>query len=285
MTVAISPETRVTTTSNGVAKNVQEHDRFRFGWRTRPRITPEGKVEYERIPLTAYDILHPQEGDFRVHNDEHHLFCRYLDNVISAQVADIPGAVVLHDTRIAWDVPNLDAHGPDIALIFGVRERKKWGTFDVSVEGTRPALIIEITSPETRRLDLDDKPEEYALAGVLVYIIVDAHKTSRQPNYRLIGYELTPDGYVNLAPDTRGRLWLEPAQLWLGLQGDLIQCYDVHDNRLGDYVEIAKAYKEAEARAEAEAQARIEAEARAEAAEARAQALEEEIRRLRGAAN
>lgn len=284
MTTAIYTETKSTTTVNGASKNTQEYDRFRFGWRTRPRITPEGKVEYERIPLTAYDILHPQEGDFRVHNHEHHLFCRYLDNIISAQIADVPGAVVLHDTRVAWDVDGLDAHGPDIALIFNVREQKKWGTFDVSVEGTRPTLIIEVTSPETRRLDLEDKAEEYAQAGVPYYVIIDAHRSQRQPTYRLLGYELTPDGYVDLPLDAREWLWLQPAQIWLGLQGDLLVCYDAEGRKLGDYTELVEAYQQAEARAkEAEERAAAEAQARADAEE-RMRVLEEEIRRLRGAA-
>lgn len=269
------------TNGNG---SIRTNDRFRLGWRIRPRITPEGKIEYERIPLTSYDILHPQEDDFRVHNNEHRLFCRYLDNVISAQVAHIPGAVVLHDTRVAWDIPDLEPHGPDIALIFNVREHKKWGTFNVSGEGTRPTLIIEVTSPETRRLDLEDKPDEYAQAGVQYYIIVDAHRSKRQPAYRLLGYELTPDGYVDLQPDARGRLWVEPARIWLELRDDVLECYDAVGNKIGDYIEIVEAYKQAEARAEdAEERAAAESQARANAEE-RMRAMEEEIRRLRGAA-
>ena len=267
------------------------YDRFRLGWRIRPLITPEGKIVYERTPLTSYDILHPQENDFRVHNNEHRLFCRYLDNVISAQVAHIPGAVVLHDTRVAWDIPDFDPHGPDIALIFNVREGKKWGTFNVTSEGTRPTLIIEVTSPETRRLDLEDKLDEYAQAGVQYYIIIDAYRSRRQPNYRLLGYELTPDGYVDLQPDARGWLWVEPARIWLAMRDDVLECYDAVDNKIGDYTEIVEAYKQAEARAAAEANARADAEKRAAAeaharadAEARMRAMEEEIRRLRGAA-
>ena len=34
-----------------------------------------------------------------------------------------------------------------LAVIFGVRERQNWGTFFVAKEGVRPALIIEVTSP------------------------------------------------------------------------------------------------------------------------------------------
>lgn len=65
--------------------------------------------------------------------------------MLEAQRAGDPTAVVLNHGRIAWDVPGLGAHGPDIAVILGVRERKNWSTFDVAAEGVRPALIIEIT--------------------------------------------------------------------------------------------------------------------------------------------
>ncbi|MFN8493962.1 MAG: Uma2 family endonuclease [Caldilineaceae bacterium] len=256
-------------------------DRYRLGWRVRPRVTSTGRVVYERIPLTSYDILHPQEEDFRVHNDEHRLFCRYLDNVISAQVAHDPSAIVLHDTRVAWDVPGLEPHGPDIALIFGVRERKKWGTFDVKEEGVRPGLIIEVTSPETRRLDLEDKVDEYALAGVPYYIIVDAYKSRKHPAYELLGNQLTPDGYQDMQPNEKGWLWLEPAQIWIGLRGDLLECYDRQGNRIGDYIEINAAYQAAEARAE-EAEQRVQQEAQARAElEARLQSIEAELKQLR----
>lgn len=39
-------------------------------------------------------------------------------------------------------------------VIRGVRAHQNWSTFDVAAEGVRPALIVEITSPETRMLDL-----------------------------------------------------------------------------------------------------------------------------------
>lgn len=89
---------------------------------------------------------------------------------------------------------------------------------------------------------------------------------------------------MNLQPDEHGRLWLAPARIRLGLRDDVLECYDAQGNRIGDYVKVVEAYKEAEARAaEAEQRAVAEAQARAEV-EARLRALEEELRRLRGAA-
>jgi colicin import membrane protein len=102
---------------------------------------------------------------------------------------------VLHDVRIAWDIPDLKAHGPDLAVIFGVRESKNWSTFDVAVEGVRPTLIIEVTSPETRVIDLIVKLDEYDLAGVEFYVIVDVVQRRGEVTPRLLGYRRTPTVY------------------------------------------------------------------------------------------
>jgi Uma2 family endonuclease len=271
---------------------------------------PNGKEKWERVPLTLEDILHPQVGDFRMQRDEHKRICNYLYNVLTAILAAIRGAVVLSDVRVAWDEPGPAPHGPDIAVIFNVRERKNWSTFDVVEEGTRPSLIIEVTSPNTRQLDLEDKVDEYAQAGVPFYAIVDIYEEQGVTQRRLLGYELTPAGYVEQMLNARGWLWLAPVHLWLALEGNQVVLYDEHSNLIEDYTPL-KAAREAEAqaraeaearaqeearRADAEAQARAEAEARAQEearradaeaqaraeAEARARQLEAELRRLRG---
>jgi Uma2 family endonuclease len=111
-----------------------------------------------------------------VHSEVHERRNLYLYDVFGARLADDPTAVVLHDVRVAWDVPGLKAHGPDLAVIFGIRERenKNWSTFNVAAEGVRPTLIVEVTSPETAALDRSAKLEEYNLARVPLYVIIDA---------------------------------------------------------------------------------------------------------------
>jgi len=52
----------------------------------------------------------------------------------------------------------------------------------------RPALIIEVTFPETAGPDRSNKLEEYDLAGVPLYVIVDAFTLVTQPRLRLLGY-------------------------------------------------------------------------------------------------
>ena len=148
-------------------------------------------------------------------------------------------------------------------MILGARARKNWSTFDVAEEGVRPALIIEVTSPETAALDRSVKLEEYDLAGVLLYVIVDTITRRREPVLRLLGYQQSPTGYQGLAPDEHGRLWLAPVRTWLGLEENEIVCYDEAGRPLGDYRALAAALaEEARARAAAEQEAAAERRAR-----------------------
>ena len=146
---------------------------FRYGWRLVPRPTPDNPHHLEQVPLTLEDVLHPEVGDFIVHSDRHAIDRMYLTAVLRTRLEESGAAIVLSDVRIAWDVPDLRPHGPDVMVIPGIVERQDWSTFDVAVEGARPAMIIEITSPETRENDLEIKVDHYARAGVPQYVIVD----------------------------------------------------------------------------------------------------------------
>jgi len=256
----------IPTNSNGEVSD--KKDRYPYGWRYVRFQNPNGEEKWERVPLTLEDILHPQVGDFRMHSEEHERFCAYLYNVFTARLASIADAVVLHDVRVAWDHPDLAPHGPDIAVIFNVRRRRNWRTFKVAEEGTKPSLILEVTSPKTRLTDLEDKVEEYAQAGVPLYVIVDIVERRERVMRRLVGYQLTEADYVPLAKNEQGWLWLEPVGVWLGLRGKNLACYDEAGNLIEDYTGVT--------------QARAEAEERADEAEARIRELEAELRCLRG---
>ncbi len=266
----------LTSPATGVLGASDPADPFRYGWRYVKVDRPDGTYEMRQEPLTLEDVLHPQEGDQVTHSDAHQRRRRYLCNVLEAQLAHDPTAVVLDDVRIAWDVPDLKAHGPDIAVIIGVQQRQNWSTFDVAREGVRPALIIELTSPETASIDRSNKLEEYDIAGVPLYVIVDTVVLRKRPTLRLLGYTQTADGYQVLPPNEHGRLWLAPVQLWLGTEHNELVCSNAAGEPLGDYRALAAALAE-------ESAAREVAEQRAEAAEAKLRALEAELRRLRGA--
>ena len=273
-----------------------ETDPFRYGWRLVPRPTPDDPYNLEQVPLTLEDVLHPETGDFIVHSDRHETDRMYLTAVLRARLESAGVAIVLSDVRIAWDLPDLRPHGPDVMVIPGVAERQDWSTFDVAVEGARPALIIEITSPETRVNDLKRKAVHYARAGVAQYVIVDDTGRGGVRRLRLLDYRLEGTVYRLQEPDADGRVHLAIADIWLGIRRDHVVCYDAAGREIGDYVTVVRQAAKAEARAkqaatrakEAAVRARREAAAReAEArlraaAEARLRALEEELRRLRG---
>ncbi len=257
-------------------------DPFRYGWRLVPRPTPDNPHHLEQVPLTLEDVLHPEVGDFIVHSDRHETDRMYLTAVLRARLEPSRRAIVLSDVRIAWDLPDLRAHGPDVMVIPGVRKRRNWSTFEVAVERARPALIIEIVSPDARENDVVIKVEQYARAGVAQYVIVDDTGRGGVRRLRLLDYRLEGATYRLQEPDAEGRVHLALADVWLGIRRDHVVCYDATGREIGDYVTVvrqaakaaarakaaaARARREAVARAEAEERARQEAAARAEAEE------------------
>ncbi len=110
-------------------------DPFRYGWRLVPRPTPDNLHHLEQVPLTLEDVLHPETGDFIVHSDCHETDRMYLTAVMRVRLEPAGVAIVLSDVRIAWDVPELRAHGPDVMVIPSIAMRRDWNMFEVAVEG------------------------------------------------------------------------------------------------------------------------------------------------------
>ena len=281
-----------TATPQPVPLTDADADPFRYGWRLVPRPTPDNPHHFEQVPLTLDDVLHPEVGDFIVHSDFHETDRMYLTAVLRARLEPSRRAIVLSDVRIAWDIPDLRAHGPDVMVIPGVRKRRNWSTFEVVVERARPALIIEIVSPDARENDVVIKVEHYARAGVAQYVIVDDTGRGGVRRLRLLDYRLEGTAYRLQEPDADGRVHLAIADVWLGIRRDHVVCYDATGREIGDYVTVVRQAAKAEARAKAaaararmESAARVEAEARARqearAREAEARARQEAEARAR----
>src|SRR5205814_8267137 len=114
----------------------------------------------------------------------------YLTDVLEDRDAHDRSVAVLSDCGIFWDVPRLKHHSPDLAVIFGVKRRKDWKTFHVKTEKVRPALIVEVTSPNTRVNDIKTKVKQYARAKVPHYVIADARESGGKRRLTLIAYRL-----------------------------------------------------------------------------------------------
>jgi hypothetical protein len=298
-------------------------DPFRYGWRYVKVTRPDGTIDYDQVPLALEDLLFPEEGDFVVQTESHKRDWVYLDLVFDSQLADDPSAVVLADCRVDFNVPGVRPLGPDVVVILGVRAYRDWATLDLAAEGAHAALVVEVTSPDTRPNDFGIKRDFYHRARVPLYVIVDSAEVGGLRKISFKAFRWTPGGYEDFPPGDQGRIWLDPVRLWLGTAaaeyGDRVACFDPEGREIGEYEDLKRARIEAEtrlaqvevmaaeaearvaqesaARAEAEARAKQESAARAEAEaraeqesaaraelESRLRALEEELRRRRGSA-
>jgi colicin import membrane protein len=252
-------------------------DPFFYGWRYVEEKQPGGDVMVKQVPLTEEDVLHPQEYDFIMQTGLHNRIAAYLRIALKAKHAHRKEVVVIGDTRVEWGKHGL-AHGPDVAMFSGVKGpwSEKAGTFRVAKTKGKARLVIEATSPSTRGNDFGPKLREYFRVGIPVYVIIDLPEEEESGGILLYGYQAGATQYEPLAPDKKGRLWLDVAGVWLGVDGDMVYLEDADGKRLPEYEELvgqletlSKARDDAEAKAAAEAKAREAAEAKVRELEAR----------------
>lgn len=183
---------------------------------------------------------------------------------------------------------NRDFKGPDVFVVLNTtRNQARQGWVVWEEKGRYPDVIIELTSPSTRKIDLTSKKDIYEQTfKTKYYIVYDPFNPSS-----LQVWQLDIQGrYVPVIPDQRGWLWCDSIQLWLGLwQGDIfkesahwLRLYDPLGNLLllGEEkarIERQRADREAQ-RADTEAQ---RAEAEAQTAQLERQRAERLAARLR----
>jgi Uma2 family endonuclease len=253
-------------------------DPFQYGWRYVKREVAGGEIVFDEVPLTLEDVLYPEEGDRIMHNVRHNQITRYLTDALAAHFVGNPDVAVHGDVRVSWKDPGMRANGPDVIVAFGVHERRNWSTFPIGRAADRPVLVIEVTSPETRNLDLFRKVEIYAQAQVEYYLIVDVRQRKDSETIRLIGYHLDEDQYLPLLPDARGWYWIEPIGLWLGIEQGEVYLFTQANERFFQYEELSVAYAEIQERVSDAEQRANEAEQRISDAEQRVSDAEQRAR-------
>ena len=208
-----------------------------------------------------------------------------------------PDVYVSGDLLIYYEVGNPRVWvAPDVFVVFGVEDRER-PNYKLWEERRAPDFVLEVASPSTWRDDLKRKRSVYARLGVPEYCQYDP-KGEHLPA-RLMGWRLTPSGYVRQPVETApaGGSTLRSRTLGLELRaapGRELRLRDPATGRdLNSYDEEAEGRRAAEARADAaearatdaaegrraEAEGRRAAEARADAAEARAADAEALLRR------
>jgi hypothetical protein len=218
-------------------------DPWRLGVRYRRTVGPDGEEIFEEVPLRPEDLLFPEEGDQPVYLRGHSRDCTYLEVVADEFAETRPGLQAFREHRIDYGIPGIPPLGPDISLFSGAHHWDELrGTFPVKLMRAKALLAIEVTSPDldSLRNDLEVKVDLYFRCKVRVYAIVDRCSGPRSDKVRVLGYRATRTRYVPIEPDEDGRIWLEPLEMWLGVEKDRAICYDKHGNRIAPPNERAR---------------------------------------------
>ncbi|MEM7531074.1 MAG: Uma2 family endonuclease [Chloroflexota bacterium] len=268
-----------------------ETGRYIYGFRDVIQTDADGNERWVQVPLTYEDYLHPEEGDTLMSISEHEKVLAYVKGVFLTEVPHVPPPTIFREVGMDFNMPNINPYRPDISVVYGVTEpNRPRSTFNVREEGTMPSMVIEVTSPSNRHADFDRKLQGYTQAGVPYYIIIDTiydRRTDEINHREIIGYELTPNGYIIMQPNAEGRLWLDPVGMWIGLEGYEVRCYDTQGDYLPNHQELRQEVTELRTHmantetqlANTETQL-VESEARANESEARANAMAEYLRSL-----
>ncbi len=257
-------------------------DPFRLGWRDVQRRGPDGNFHWVREPLTKWDVLHPQEYDYIVQNNAHARDRVALRVTLDFALRERADMFVSPDLRVDWQEPGIIPHGPDLVVFGGLKERPDddMATFRVHDMEAAILLVIEVTSPNTRRNDVGIKMDEYFLAKVPYYLIVDNRKRKRQPPSRLIGHRAGANGFELMESDAEGGILIPNLDLTFRIHEGRVRCFDNQNKLIPEPLEMAKQIDESMAR-QIEMHRQIEQHAeRAEQEKQRAEQAEARIREL-----
>ncbi len=241
------------------------------GWR---EVYDPETGEYYQTPLTLRDILFPTEDDigavFMAQSPPHAVWVGRIKHMVEAY-REASEWLFLDDVLIHWGILGVPPKAPDITAIPGGKKPPKGEkSYRVGRDGPLPTFVVEVTSEETRKVDLEAKTIFYAAVGIQEFLLIDT-LPEEGDSWQLTGYRLGDSPYYEtITPDAKGELTFET----IGLRFVAVGYADiaVYDAITGERLLTPKELKdrggeEAAARAEAEEQAKLEAAARAEAEE------------------
>ncbi len=182
---------------------------------------------------------------------------------------------------------------PDLLVAFDVDPQAYHATrgYLITEQGKPPDFVLEIASPSTGKVDVEEKPADYAGLGILEYWRFD--ETGDSHGVRLAGDRLVNGRYAPIPIEELldGSLQgyspvLNVYLRWERVQGEqgMLGWYDPETGQhIPTLLDEREARLRAEARAEQEQAGRLQAEARSEQAEARSEQEQARAEQERGA--
>ncbi len=254
---------------------------FRLGFRERMTTTPDGREILEQIPLTAEDLLYPEEGDHVSQGMPHYSFLHPWAEAMRCYLEKRPGTVVTSDVTLVLRHDGKNC-GPDVAVIEGDFDPGAIeGGINLRAVGGRLVFALEAVSTTEKEIedkDLKKNPGRYAAEGVEEYFTIYPKPGPKASN--LVGRRLgSTGGYVQIVPDVQGRVKSETLGLFFSIDAEterLVVADATTGQRLRILEEAEAARTEAERRLAEEAAARQKAEAEREKAEAEREKAEAE---------
>ncbi len=248
-----------------------EEPDWSLGWRYETVQAANGRETQVRIPLTADEASHPQEGYVMPERTEHDRLSDDLCDMLRAYYEATADVAVFRNLVFTWDHADVKPLAPDVAVVAQVRARAADRTqFVVADEGTRPLLVIEIVSRSSRKDDRVEKVRDYALVGIQEYVYIDHTVRRGQHFWEMAGFRLQDNHYLPMLPDEDGGLYLEAVNLRIGLTDDQVWLEETATGK--DLLTNLQARQALQV----EAQARQTAEARIAELEAQIQALRQQ---------
>ncbi len=246
---------------------------FRLGYRERRVKTPDGPEVLAQIPLTAEDLVYPQEGDHGTQGMPHFSFLHPQADAMRRYLEKRPGIVVTSDVTLVLRHDGKNC-GPDVAVIEGDFDPDAIpGAIHLREVDGRLAFALEAVSTSEREIedkDLKKNLVRYAREGVAEYFTLYPVLGRRVKD--LVGRRLSAQGeYQEIPRDAAGRVYSEQLGLFFYIdpEREELVAVDVGTGQrlLTSDEEEARADREAEARRQAEERADQEAEARHHAEE------------------
>lgn len=183
------------------------------------------------IPLQRDDVYYPESDGQPMAETEFHLEeTIYLIEALKDRFRDAQDVYVGGDMFLYYrEGSPRHVVAPDVFVVLGVPKRKR-RIYKLWEEGRPPALVIEVTSEDTRRKDLGSKKALYEQLGVQEYLLYDPLGDYLNPRVR--GFHLVGGLYTPMALDKDDSLQSSTTGLTFRMEEDRIRLIDTSTGQI-----------------------------------------------------